>query len=310
MSLFDTRHIKPMLIGEEGPAFDDPEWLFELKLDGERAIVYLDKQGTELRNKRDRNMLQVFPELSDIHKQVKKRCILDGEYVVMKEGKPSFFDVQRRSLMSNSFRIKLAAESLPASFVAFDILNYDGKDVYTLPLMERKALLQKAITDSERMAVSRYLETGGLQLYAITEAQGLEGIVAKRKASQYFLGKRTKDWIKCKNLEDDDFVICGYVIKSEFMASLILGQYQGSQLLYTGSVPIGTNTGNFEKVRKIPKASKPVSMNKEDAVWIEPSLVCVVQFMERSSKGGMRQPVFKALRYDKTPEECKIKEAT
>lgn len=304
MSLFETRHIKPMLIGQDGPAFDNPDWIFELKLDGERAIVYLDKKTTDLRNKRDRNMLTVFPELEKINKQIKKPCILDGEFIVMKDGKPIFSEIQRRCLMSNSFKIKLASDSSPATFVAFDILNYDGKDVYTLPLMERKQLLSKAFTESEQMAMSRYVDSIGTKLYQLTEKEGLEGIVAKRKDSQYFFDKRTKDWIKCKNLQDDDYVICGYVIKSDFIANLVLAKYQDNVLVYSGSVPIGINSDSFKKISEVPKTNKMLKTTKRDVVWISPDLVCTVEFMMKNSKGGMRQPVFKTLRLDKTPQEC------
>lgn len=309
MSLFDTRHIKPMLIGEEQPAFNNPDWIYELKLDGERAIVYLDKSCTDLRNKRDRNMMSVFPELAEINKQAKKPCILDGEYIVMKDSKPNFHEVQKRSLMSNPFKIKLAADSLPVSFVAFDILNYNRKDVYTLPLIERKALLQKAISESDKMAISRCIDGIGLPLYELTEQQGLEGIVAKRKQSQYFFDKRTKDWIKCKNLQDDDYVICGYVVKPNHVAVLILGQYDNKELLYTGSVHIGVNNNDFKKILELPRNKKPTVIDKshEDVIWVQPQLVCTVEFMEKSIKGGMRQPVFKAIRYDKEIQQCILK---
>lgn len=144
MSLFEEKNIAPMLIGADGGAFDDMDYLFEIKWDGERCIAYLDpKAGTELRNKRNVKMLPKVPELSEIHKQVTKRCILDGELMVLKDGKPDFFEIQRRSLMSNRFRIELAAKQYPATFIAYDILYLDGKDVTLQPLEQRKALLQK-----------------------------------------------------------------------------------------------------------------------------------------------------------------------
>ena len=101
MDLFESKNIKPMLIGEMQEAFDSPDYIYELKLDGERCIAYLDKDSTDLRNKRNIKMLAKVPELSNIHKQVKCRCILDGELIVIKDGKPDFFEIQRRSLMSN-----------------------------------------------------------------------------------------------------------------------------------------------------------------------------------------------------------------
>ena len=121
MDLFEEKNISPMLIGTTGEPFESEDYIYEIKFDGERAIVYADKSGTELRNKRNKRMLPIFPELVNLHNQVNAKCILDGEYISLVDGKPNFAEVQRRSLMSNDFKIKLAAEAHPVSFVAFDI---------------------------------------------------------------------------------------------------------------------------------------------------------------------------------------------
>lgn len=312
MSLFDDKQINPMLIGIEAPAFDAPDYIYELKLDGERAIVYLDKSGTELRNKRNKRMLSVFPELNGIHKQVNKRCILDGEYVTIVDGKPQFSEIQRRSLMSNPLKIELAAKKYPVSFVAFDILFCDEDDVTKLPLLERKALLNKVVkSESERLSVSRIIEQYGIALYDLAEKQHLEGIVAKEVNSKYYFGKRTKEWIKCKALLDDDFVICGYIHKSNHMTSLVLGQYKNGQLIYKGHVTMGISKHDFsiissqEEIDR-PDMHVPEGHGNENAVWIKPELVCTVEFMEYTSSGGMRQARYKGLRPDKNPEECVV----
>ena len=176
MSMFEEKNIAPMLIGADGDAFDDVNYLFEIKWDGERCIAYLDpKTGTELRNKRNVKMLAKVPELSEIHKQVTKRCILDGELMVLKDGKPDFFEIQRRSLMSNRFRIELAAKQYPATFIAYDILYLDGKDVTLQPLEQRKALLQKTVRQNERLAISKTIEGQGksaVQVRGTTTAGG------------------------------------------------------------------------------------------------------------------------------------------
>lgn len=158
MDLFEAKSIKPMLIGAEGEAFDSTDYIYELKLDGERCIAYLDESGTDLRNKRNNLMLPKVPELSNLHRQANKRCILDGELFVMVDGKPDFSEIQRRSLMTNKIKIDLASKKYPASYAAFDILYYDGKQVSDLPLMERKTLLKQAVLENEQLAVSRYIE--------------------------------------------------------------------------------------------------------------------------------------------------------
>ena len=306
MDLFQTKNISPMLIAEETPPFDDPAWRYELKLDGERAIVYLGPEGTELRNKRNRRMLPILPELSDIHRQVKKRVILDGEYIVLKNGKPDFYEIQRRSLMSNPLRIDLSAKRYPASFVAYDLLYLDGKDTTSLPVEERQALLRRHVSDGERMSVSRVFDEG-IKLFELTKAQGLEGIVAKRLGSKYYMGKRTKDWVKCKNLLDDDFIVCGYIPKENNMTSVVLGQFRAGELIYKGHVTLGVGGDAFRRIRDLPRVDHPpfaVPSGNEAAVWVAPELVCVIKYMMKTRSGGMRQPVFKGLRYDKRPEEC------
>lgn len=307
--LFADRSIRPMLIGADGEAFDDPDYIYELKLDGERCIAYLDpKTGTELINKRQLKMLSKVPELSELHRHVKKRCILDGELFCLVDGKPDFSTIQRRSLMSNRIRIDLAARQYPASFVAFDILVLGSDPVMDRPLMERKKLLQGAVKSEEaRFAVSRYVEEKGIALYEQAAKLGLEGVVAKRRDSVYVQGKRTKDWIKIKNLLDDDFVVCGWLPKENGMISLVLGQYRDGALIYKGHVTLGVGGRTFRVIASHPRAEGPpfaVPPNHEEAEWIRPELVCTVKYMERTASGGLRHAVFKGLRDDKGPEEC------
>jgi bifunctional non-homologous end joining protein LigD/DNA ligase-1 len=306
--LFESKSIAPMLIEDEKPAFDSPDYLYELKLDGIRCVAYLDKSGAVLRNKRNKDVTAIYPELGMTHKQIRKRCILDGEVFILKDGRAYFYEIQRRALMANSFKISLAAARLPASFVAFDILYLDGEQLTERPLLERKELLQNTVSDSERMAVSRYIVGNGVALYDAAEKQGHEGIVAKRMDSLYYFGKRTKDWSKCKALKDEDFVICGYYYKGS-LASIILGAYSGNRLVYQSHVVMGVSKRDFKIIAaqiSMPKSLYPGFPDFPGAVWIAPSLVCTVKFMERTRNGGLRQPQFKGLRDDKAPEDCTI----
>lgn len=306
--LFEEKSLHPMLIGESRDPFDDPDYIFELKWDGERCLAYLDpKTETALRNKRNEKILLKFPELRGIHRQVKKRCILDGELMVLVDGKPNFFELQRRALMSHSFRMELAAKRYPANFVAFDCLYYEGRSLLDLPLMERKTYLEKVVRESDTLAVSRYLSGQGTVFFDLAKKEELEGIVAKRRDSFYTPGKRTKDWIKIKNLQDDDFVVCGYLFKENHIISLILGQYENKIFTYQGHVTLGVGGRPFDRIQNQPKTEGPpfpVPPGNEEAIWIKPELVCTVAYMQRTSKGGIRHPVFKGLREDKTAKEC------
>lgn len=309
MNIFDKKDIKPMLIAEEQKPFNNIDFIYELKLDGIRCIAYLDNSVTELRNKRNMIIAPGYPELHEIHKQAKVKCILDGELIVFANGRPDFSEMQRRSIMSNKIKIEFAAKRYPVSFVAYDILYYDDKQVTGLPLIERKKLLEEAIIENDRISISRYIEEKGIELYELTVQHNLEGIVAKRKESKYFFGKNTKDWIKIKYLKDDDFVVCGYIEKDSVIASLLLGQYNNeNQLIYKGHVSIGVNREEFKTIINTKReiVSELKDLIKEDAVvWIEPVNVCIIRYMEKMPSGSLRQPVFKGLREDKTPLECK-----
>lgn len=311
MDLFESKNIKPMLIGKEMAPFDDPNYIYELKWDGERCVAYLEPgKPPELRNKRNVRMLIKVPELAEIGKQVKKRCILDGELFILKDGRPDFSLIQRRSLMSDRFKIDLDSKHNPATFSAFDILYYDCQETMLLPLMERKALLTKAITDGPRMAISRYVEGQGTALFNFALERELEGIVAKTKDSIYIQDKRTTDWIKMKVMMEEDYVVCGYILKGNHMTSIVLGQYRGDTLIYKGHVTMGVSGQAFDIISKhstlpaAPFIAYPAGHGNERAVWLSPDLVCIVKFMHHTKSGGMRQPVFKGLRFDKMAKEC------
>lgn len=304
--IFEQKNLKPMLFSELREAFDDPEYYFELKLDGIRCLAYLDRTETELRNKRNMRVSPTYPELSAINKQIKKRCILDGELLVMRAGRPDFFALQRRAMMTNKPRIDLAAAQLPASYVAYDILYAVDQQVTERPLSERKSLLQEMIRENESISVSRYIPEKGTALYDLVVQQELEGVVGKHKDSKYYPGKTTKEWCKIKRLYDDDFVICGYIIKPGGSISLVLGQYAGNELIPKGHVSMGVSQHDLHKITGHPVSSCPFSASAPEdksAIWISPDLVCTVQWMPRDNS-GLNQAVYKGLRDDKPPSSC------
>lgn len=136
----------------------------------------------------------------------------------------------------------------------------------------------------------------------------MEGIVVKLKDSKYHFDKRTKDWIKIKNLQDDDFVVCGYILKNSGVVSIVLGQYYSKKLVFKGHVTLGVSTVDFQLMKSIPTINaqpfNELPSGNDNVVWIEPSLVCTVKYMMKTANGSLRQPVFKGLRDDKAPKEC------
>jgi len=307
MDIFESRKISPMLIAEMKDPFDSPDFIYEIKWDGIRCVSYLGAE-TDIRNKRNKLMAPIFPELQNLHEQVKVKCILDHELLVLRNGMPEFYEVQKRATMTNPFKIKLSSERYPASIIAYDILYYKDKDITMLPLIERKKYLQDVVVENNMISVSRYIEDNGIMLFDLVKEKGLEGVVAKKKSSLYWQGKRSKDWIKFKVLDSDDCVICGYIIKEKSMTSLILGQYDDDVLVYKGHVTLGVslrilNQYNYKVIDYSPFGFVPAG--NENAVWLAPDLVCIVESMPSENK-GFRQPVFKGIREDKTALECQV----
>lgn len=307
MDIFDTKGIKPMLIADQVDTYDDPDSIFELKVDGIRCIAYCDNTSVDLRNKRDIKLLPRFPELVDIYKYCQKKCILDGELNVLINGKPDFYEVQKRTLLSDPFKIQLAYTKHPANFVAYDVLYYKDKLITDLPLIERKQILDNIVLENQLISVSRYVETSGKMLFELTKQQNLEGVVGKKKDSLYWFGKRTKDWNKIKVMADYEAIAIAYIPKANNMTSLVLAKYNtNNRLIITNHVTLGVSLSKLKqygiKYSNCPFSEIP--KGHEYAVWIEP-VVCTIEYMP-SEKGGLRQAVFKGIRDDKFPEECRL----
>ncbi len=305
MDLFESRSLSPMLISKMLQPFDSQEWIYELKLDGFRCVAYLEPGAVDLRNKRDIQVLSKFPELSGIHAYINKRCVMDGEVVVMKNGAPDFYELQRRTILTDPFKIQTAAKLFPASYVAYDCL-YDGKEIMGLPLSERKKVLEDVVKEENpRFAVSRFIRGNGIGLYKIAEEQKLEGVVAKKLSSLYWPGKRTNDWVKFKRMADEDYIVAGYIQKGRNIYSIILSRYKNGNLVYKGHVTAGVSSATLECHTPILQPSiniVPTGSGNEHAVWVAPDHVCVVEYMP-NTKNALRQPVFKGYRNDVLPED-------
>lgn len=304
MDLFEEKNIAPMLLREESQAFDDEDYIFELKLDGIRCVAYLERGKTVLRNKRNKDVTETYPELADMWKNIKKKCILDGELIFVKDGKPDFYGLQKRSLMTDPFRIRLAAGRAPVQFVAYDILYVGGKRITDKPLTERKRLLSDTVSEGNRLSISRFIEGKGKSLFQLTEKQGLEGIVAKKKDGKYHIGKRTRDWIKIKVMQDEDLYVCGYQPdKDGNVKDLVLGYYDEEGILKNrGKVYLGVSREDRAIVKDFARnnrVDKPWFAKYGGIVWIKPELIGTARFMQETENGTMRQPVFKGLRDDK-----------
>ena len=302
--LFEDKKISPMLLHEVNEPFDDEDYIHELKLDGIRCVAYIDPKSVILQNKRFKDLTPIYPELSGICECVKKRVILDGELVVMTNGKPDFYALQRRSLMADSFKISLAAKKNPVQFVAYDILYFNGKDLTDLPLLKRKEILAENVKEGFNLSISRYVSTFGVDFFELAKKENLEGIVSKNKDGLYHIGKRTHAWVKVKVMQDEDLLVLGYQPDDDGkVKDLILGYYNDKgEIKCRGKVYLGISKEERRIIAQFAKKNtvkRPWFDKYKNVVWLKPQLVGTAHFMQETENGGMRQPVWKGLREDK-----------
>jgi bifunctional non-homologous end joining protein LigD len=292
-----------------------------ISFDGTRTIAYIDKNKKEVRflNRRGIWFEYRYPEMKDLWKDVDaEKAILDGELVVFKGGKPDFYLLAEREHVGEKTRAEILSKINPATYVVFDILHLDGKDLIDLPLIERKKILKEKVRESERVLLSVYVIGKGEKFFEEVKAKGLEGIVAKKLSSSYQIGKRSKDWLKIKALNSLDCIICGYTLgegkREKYFGALLLGIWHEGKLRYLGRVGTGWEEKDLEEItamlKKIEAEKNPFDIFEEEpsvlekVKWVKPKLVCEVKFMEFTEDLKLRAPSFIRLREDKIPEEC------
>lgn len=295
MSIFDDKNIKPMLLHEENKPFNDEDYLFEMKFDGIRALIYVSPKEIVIKNRKGFIVNDTFPELLNIKKSIKKECIFDGEIVLMQDNKPSFSKLQERALLKNKGRIEFYKENFPTTFVCFDIL-YENKNLMNLSITKRKEILSK-YKDNEYFVKSRVVDTKGKELFKFIKKNDLEGIVAKLKTSEYIPGSRTKEWIKIKNVKDEDFYICAYE-ERENVLSVIIGEKVDKKYKYVSKVVVGKKRKDYELIKSCEKCKNYLEDFDENYIFIKPKYKCTIEYLEKTKNNHLRHPVFKGIRID------------
>ncbi len=307
--------IRPMLAVKSDP-FDSPDFLFEVKWDGYRVLAYLDSGGTELRSRNRKDVTGNFPELAGLHLSVRNLpALLDGEVVVFSGGRPSFGSLQARGRLSDPLKIRRASTTMPAVYMAFDILYISGGPVMGEPLRRRKEMLADSVQGDPFLVVSDFLRGSGILFARAARDRGLEGIMAKALNSPYLPGKRSSYWKKIRFSGEADLVICGYRAGKggRKLGALVLCGYKNGSLVFSGKVGTGfSREAEEELIRRLGplRTSRPlVAVPREEAggvVWVKPCLVCTVEYLEKTAEGRLRHPSFKGLRFDKEVEECEV----
>ena len=306
------RRYEPMLATLVDSVPSGEDWLYEVKWDGYRAIAYVGGGEATLVSRRGNDLTERFAKVARaIERAVRTPdCLLDGEVCALDEQGRSSFSVMQQG-------------SGPLVYYVFDVLEIDGEPTIDLPLTERRERLEELV--DSRGGVVRLSDAfdDGEALFAAAQEQGLEGMIAKKRASRYQPGKRTRDWLKVKTHREQEFVVAGYTKgkgrRAGRLGSLVLGVRQGGELVYVGNVGTGFTEAEIERLlerlraldrstspfREVPKMPK---VRREDVVWVEPELVAEVAFAEWTHDGHLRAPVYKGLREDKDPAEVRREE--
>jgi len=306
------RRYRPMLATLEQSVPSGPDWLFEVKWDGYRALAYVRGGEVELRSRNDNDLTQRFAGVAkEIAKAVRTPdAVLDGEVCALDEqGRASFSAMQQGGTT--------------LVYYVFDLLEADGEPQVELPLSTRLARLVELLDKRNRVVRRSETFEDGDALYEAAKEQGLEGIMAKRADSKYCEARRTRDWLKIKTHGRQEFVIAGYTHgggrRASTFGSLILALNEGGELKYVGNVGTGFNDAEIrrllEKLKPLRRKTSPFEtvpkmprVRKDEIVWVEPKLVAEVEFAEFTHDGRLRAPSYQGLREDKSADEVRREE--
>jgi bifunctional non-homologous end joining protein LigD len=302
--------IPPMLATLTDKPFSSKDWIFEPKLDGIRCLAYKDGRSVRMYSRNKISLDARYPEIHRVLCSQKSDFIVDGEIVAFKNGLTNFSELQRRAQITNPERTGPA--DVPVYLYLFDILHWKQKDLRTLPVLERKSVLKKAVVFNDTVFYVTHREKDGELFYREACRMGWEGIIAKRKQSSY-ISRRSTDWLKFKCVAEQEFVIGGFTdpegSRSSFGA-LLLGYWNEGKFTYAGKVGSGYSDQTLQDLGKKLKAlqqPKPAYTagdwpRSRNVHWVRPKLVAQVTFTEWTPDGRLRHPVFRGLRFDKPAE--------
>ncbi|MFL5740363.1 MAG: non-homologous end-joining DNA ligase [Flavisolibacter sp.] len=298
------KEITPMLATLTDEPFDSEDWLFEIKWDGYRAVAYCNGKSVELISRNLSLFTEKYYPVTDALKELQLKAVFDGEIVAVDEKGLAIFQ-SLQNWQNTPVRLQ---------YFVFDILWLDGYNLTGLPLEERKKILKDVLPESnEVIKFSDHVRGSGKELFEAAVSQGLEGIMAKKANSTYQVNTRTEDWVKIKVSLRQEVVIAGYTEPRntrKFFGSLLLGLYEGDELVYIGHTGSGFNAKSLEAIykklqplitdncpfEKCPKGNMPVT-------WVKPKLVCEIKFTEWTKDRIARHPIFMGLRTDKKAKE-------
>jgi bifunctional non-homologous end joining protein LigD len=311
--------IKPMLAVSGSLPADDEHWAFEIKWDGVRTILFVEGGRVRAQSRNDLDVTAAFPELADLGKFLgMTTCVLDGEVVALGEdGRPSFARLQHRMHVANQREAKRRAASDPVSFVAFDLLYIDGHMITEETYDERRARLEALHLAGETFTTTEtFRDVSGRDILDAATANGLEGVVAKRRDSTYRPGRRGPDWVKVKSFHTQEVVIGGWTDgrgeREGGLGALLLGIPGDGGLRYVGKVGTGFSERARRElledldplvVKRSPFDTPLPARETSGAHFVRPSLVGEVAYGEWTPAGRLRHPIWRGMRPDKKPNQ-------
>ena len=302
--------ISPMLATLTHDRFSKEGWIFERKFDGERCLIYKKSSEVRLLSRNQKVLNNNYPEIAEaMVKHCKSDLVVDGEIVAFEGNVTSFALLQGRMQVRDPEKARHSG--IKIYYYIFDLLNLDGYNIRKLELLDRKKLLRHALDFKDPLRFTVHREREGEAYYQEACRKGWEGVIAKRAAGKY-VGKRSRDWLKFKCVNQQELVIGGYTEPAGNrigFGSLLIGYFEEDKLLYAGKVGTGYNEETLRNLRgKLEEIERDGSPFKENIAeknihWVKPMMVAEIGFTEWTRQGKLRHPRFLGLRRDKKPEE-------
>ena len=291
-------------------AFNDPDWVFERKLDGERCGAIRTHGSVTLLSRTGRPLAAAYPEIAEALAVAGPDLLVDGEIIAFKGSATSFEQLQQRIGISDPERARRSR--VKVYYYIFDLLELGGEDLRPLPLLERKKRLREAIDfRGAHLRYVAYRRTDGVAAFRYACAHGWEGVIGKRAAGPY-LAKRSRDWLKFKCAHGQELVVGGWTEprgSRQRFGALLVGFYQGERLRYAGKVGTGFDQKTLhmlaDRLEALERPTSPFELGgpPRDAHWAEPQLVAEIGFAEWTRDEKLRQPRYQGLRDDKAARD-------
>lgn len=279
--------ITPMLLSESNKVPISNNYIYELKYDGIRALIYINSKNIKIYTRNKIDVTYLFPELKKLRNLTNSNTILDGEIICTKDGKPNFSKLLSRIRLKNKDKINSQSIWNRATFICFDILMYNNLDLKDYTLLERKNILNN-FKDNDIFFKSKIFYDGK-KLFKTIKKFNLEGIVCKDINSKYIPNTRTNNWIKVKNYKTENFYIGGYKINTSNTISIYLGELSNNRLNYIGKVFVSKKNKLYKKLQNSKKTANNFTNLEENIIFIKPDIKVKIRYIERTENNRLRE---------------------